>query len=53
MEAGQRPWTAARDKDESDLANTLPTLSPAERSWLVHGIALAHPGHRWLPEIGG
>jgi hypothetical protein len=43
----------ARDKDESDLANALPTLSAPERTWLAAGIALAHPGHRWLPEIGG
>jgi Aminoglycoside-2''-adenylyltransferase len=42
-----------RDKDQADLANTLPTLSAAERSWLAAAIAHAHPGHRWLPEIGG
>jgi hypothetical protein len=43
----------ARDKDEADLANTLPTLGAIERSWLTSAIAHAHPGHRWLREVGG
>jgi hypothetical protein len=41
----------ARPKDDGDLAHTLPTLSDAERAWLRAGIALAHPGHRWLADL--
>jgi hypothetical protein len=43
----------ARDKDEADLANTLPTLTAAERSWLAGAIAHVHQGHQWLRKIGG
>ena len=41
-----------RDKDEADLALTLPTLTDDEQRWLAGALALAHPGHRWLADLG-
>ncbi|HEX6872715.1 MAG TPA: GNAT family N-acetyltransferase [Micromonosporaceae bacterium] len=41
----------ARDKDEADLANVLPTLTGSQRRWLVEAIRLVHPGHRWLGRL--
>jgi hypothetical protein len=41
----------ARDKDEADLSHTLPTLAHDERRWLHDGIALVHPGHKWLARL--
>ena len=37
-----------RGKDETDFANALPKLAPAERKWLKASLATAHPGHEWL-----
>ena len=41
----------AREKDEADLALTLPTLDRQARAWLTDAIGLVHPGHRWLDRI--
>ncbi len=41
-----------REKDEADLAVTLPTLDHRARSWLTDAIAKVHPGHPWLGRIG-
>ena len=43
---------AARPKDEADLANTLPLLSLAARTWLKQALLLTHPGHAWLEKLG-
>ena len=40
-----------REKDEADLAATLPTLDGRARAWLTDAIGLVHPGHRWLDRI--
>ena len=37
-----------RDKDEADLAATLPLLEPADIAWLRETIALVQPDHSWL-----
>jgi hypothetical protein len=42
---------AARDKDDADLALTLPTLDSDELRWLARTIELVHPGHRWLDHL--
>jgi hypothetical protein len=42
----------AGPKDESDLAAVLPLLEPSRRRWLADAIALVHPGHRWLGQLG-
>ena len=42
---------AARDKDEADLAATLPSLTPARISWLREALRIVHPGHDWLPRL--
>jgi GNAT superfamily N-acetyltransferase len=42
----------ARDKDNADLAAALPTLDDRARAWLFDTIALVHPGHCWLDQIG-
>lgn len=41
----------AREKDEADLAVTLPTLDRRARAWLTDAIGLVHPSHRWLDRI--
>jgi hypothetical protein len=41
----------ARDKDEADLALTLPTLDGPARAWLAESLALVHPGHAWLARL--
>ncbi len=40
-----------RDKDEVDLAVTLPSLDHEARRWLAEALALAHPGHPWLARV--
>jgi hypothetical protein len=42
----------ARTKDDRDLAAILPMLEPEPRAWLRETIALVHPGHRWLDQLG-
>jgi hypothetical protein len=43
---------ADRAKDQVDLAAVLPHLDPARRRWLAEAIALIHPGHQWLTDLG-
>jgi hypothetical protein len=43
----------ARPHDEADLANTLPTLDDARRTWLAEALVLAHPGHPWIAVVSG
>jgi len=40
-----------RDKDEADLASTLPSLTPDRITWLRSALEKAHPGHRWTPRL--
>ena len=42
----------ARAKDDGDLAAALPRLEPERRRWLAEALALVHPGHRWLAQLG-
>ena len=42
----------ARPKDDGDFAAALPRLESERRRWLADALALAHPGHRWLDELG-
>jgi aminoglycoside-2''-adenylyltransferase len=41
-----------RPKDESDFKAVLPLLAQESRAWLAGSLALVHPGHRWLTELG-
>jgi len=41
----------ARPKDQADFDETVPHLSPAERSTLAELLARAHPGHRWIADL--
>jgi hypothetical protein len=41
----------AREKDEADLAQVLPTLDGRTRAWLADAVELAHPGHAWVDRI--
>jgi hypothetical protein len=41
-----------RPKDDADLAAVLPRLAPARRQRLAAWLAIVHPGHRWLAELG-
>ncbi len=40
------------EKNQSDFAALLPRLGGERRRWLREGIALVHPGHPWLDELG-
>lgn len=42
----------ARSKDDRDLAVILPRLEPERRAWVREAIALLHPDHRWLGQLG-
>ena len=42
----------AREKDDGDLAAALPHLDARRRRWLADALALVHPGHRWIAEVG-
>ena len=44
---------AARTKDDDDLAQVLPALSPAARRWLADALVLVHGDHPWLRSLGG
>jgi hypothetical protein len=37
-----------RDRDEVDLARTLPLLEPHRRRWLAAALRTVHPGHAWI-----
>jgi hypothetical protein len=39
------------EKNERDLAATLPRLDGEQRAWLHDAIARAHPGHEWLDAL--
>lgn len=41
----------AGEKDEADLAVTLPILDHSQRRWLREALALAHPAHHWLQRL--
>ncbi len=41
-----------RPKDEHDFAVVLPRLDTRRRSWLRDALALVHPGHPWVHELG-
>lgn len=41
-----------RERDEADLAATLPALNDAQRSWLANAVALAHPDSPWASLLG-
>jgi Aminoglycoside-2''-adenylyltransferase len=40
------------EKNRSDLAAVLPRLDVDRRRWLRDALTRAHPGHRWLSELG-
>jgi ribosomal protein S18 acetylase RimI-like enzyme len=40
-----------RDKDESDLRATLPTLDEPARTWLAGALSTAHPDHPWIKRL--
>lgn len=44
---------AVRPKDAADLAAVLPRLDADARAWLTEALALVHPDHPWLTELGG
>ena len=41
----------ARPKDQSDFDQTIPHMTPAQRTALARLLARAHPGHRWLADL--
>jgi hypothetical protein len=41
----------ARPKDQADFVETIPHLTPAQRTALAGLLARAHPGHRWLANL--
>lgn len=41
-----------QEKNRADFAATLPRLTTAQRTWLAEALAIAHPGHAWLAEVG-
>ena len=40
-----------RPKDEADADLVLPTLDPAQRTWLRAALDLVHPGHPWADRL--
>lgn len=43
---------ALRDKDEADFNACLTKLDARARAWLAQALQLAHPGHRWIAQLG-
>jgi hypothetical protein len=41
----------ARPKDQADFDDTIPHMTPAQRTTLSRLLAHAHPGHRWLADL--
>ena len=39
------------DKDEADLAVTLPTLTPERIEWLRNALEIVHPKHKWMARL--
>ncbi len=43
---------AHQPKDQGDFAAALPRLALESRRWLADALALVHPGHGWIGELG-
>jgi len=41
-----------RGRDQADFETALPRLDRERRRWLRAALEAAHPGHRWLAELG-
>jgi hypothetical protein len=41
----------ARPKDQADFDETIPHMTPAQRTALAGFLTRAHPGHRWLANL--
>jgi hypothetical protein len=41
----------ARPKDQADFDETVPHMTPAQRTALAGLLARVHPGHRWLANL--
>ncbi len=44
--------TGRRARDQADFDALLPRLADHQRTWLREALGIAHPGHRWLRELG-
>ena len=44
---------APTEKDEADLALTLPTLTRNQFDWLRNALEIVHPSHDWTARLGG
>ena len=44
--------TGRRARDQADFDALLPRLADRRRAWLREALGIAHPGHRWLPDLG-
>lgn len=42
---------ARRDKDEADLALTLPSLTPDRIRWLRQALRIVYPEHEWIRRL--
>jgi hypothetical protein len=40
-----------KEKDEADLALTLPTLTPKRIAWLRNALQIVHPKHEWIGRL--
>jgi Aminoglycoside-2''-adenylyltransferase len=43
---------AERERDRRDFADLVPLLEAERRTWLAEALALAHPGHAWIEQLG-
>jgi Aminoglycoside-2''-adenylyltransferase len=43
---------AERERDRRDFADLVPLLDAERRTWLAEALALAHPGHAWIEQLG-
>jgi hypothetical protein len=43
---------AARPKDDDDFAAVLTRIGTESRRWLGEALAVVHPGHPWLADLG-
>ncbi|HYW24933.1 MAG TPA: hypothetical protein VE953_12265 [Terriglobales bacterium] len=44
--------TGRRARDQADFEALMPRLADHQRAWLREAIEVAHPGHRWLRDLG-
>ena|SRR5215472_8077711 len=44
--------TGRRARDQADFDALLPRLADRQRAWLREALGIAHPGHRWLRDLG-